>query len=105
MGYSLRVNHKKVSGVSPETRDEQFHYIAELQETFARRGDPIVSVDSKKRELVGNFKNAGAAYSREPALVNDHDFRSIAQAISSLDVPKARAIFSRSFGLGVHWPR
>lgn len=82
MGYSLRVNHKKVSGSSPETRDEQFHYIAELRETFARRGDPIVSVDSKKRELVGNFKNAGAAYSREPALVNDHDFRSIAEGIA-----------------------
>ena len=82
MGYSLRVNHKKVSGGSPETRDEQFHYIAELRETFARRGDPIVSVDSKKRELVGNFKNAGAAYSREPALVNDHDFRSIAEGIA-----------------------
>jgi len=82
MGYSLRVNHKKVSAGSPETRDEQFQYIAELRETFARRGDPIISVDSKKRELVGNFKNAGPAYSREPTWVNDHDFRSMAEGIA-----------------------
>ena len=40
--------------------------------------DPIISVDTKKKELVGNFKNAGAAWNKEPVLVNDHDFRSAA---------------------------
>jgi hypothetical protein len=82
MGYSLRVNHKKLSSGSPETRDQQFHYITELRESFARQGDPVVSVDSKKRELVGNFKNAGVAWNRESVLVNDHDFRSIAKGIA-----------------------
>jgi len=82
MGYSLRVNHKKVSSVSPEARDKQFRYIAELRETFVRRGDPVISVDTKKRELVGNFKNAGAVWDREPTLVNDHDFRSLADGVA-----------------------
>lgn len=82
MGYSLRVNHKKVSRGSPATRDLQFNHIAELRETFARRGHPLVSVDSKKRELVGNFKNAGVAWSRAPVPVNDHDFRSDAEGIA-----------------------
>src|SRR6202007_1313450 len=41
-----------------------------------RRGLPMISVDTKKRELLGNFKNAGAKWDRSPVLVNDHDFRS-----------------------------
>ncbi len=82
MGYSLRVNHKKVSSGSPEARDQQFDYIATLRDRFAQRGDPIVSVDTKKRELVGNFKNPGAAWTRDPLLVSDHDFRSTAQGVA-----------------------
>lgn len=81
MKYSLRVNHKKLTIKSDPNRDEQFVYIAELRERFAGRGDPIVSVDTKKRELVGNFKNAGVAWRTEPLLVNDHDFRSDALGI------------------------
>jgi hypothetical protein len=76
MGFSLRVNHKKLSRQSGPDRDEQFSYIAELREQFATRGWPIVSVDTKKKELVGNFKNGGAAWSSEPVLVKDHDFPS-----------------------------
>ena len=79
MGFSLRVNHKKVSSGSPVDRDEQFGYIAELRERFARKGAPIVSVDTKKKELVGNFKNPGRAWARQPVLVNDHDFPSMAE--------------------------
>lgn len=82
MGYSLRVNHKKLSSGSGPDRDEQFAYIAETREQFAQHGWPIVSVDTKKKELVGNFKNAGAAWNREPQLVNDHDFRSTALGIA-----------------------
>ena len=82
MGFSLRVNHKKLTIRSAPDRDEQFAYIAEMRELFAKRGWPIVSVDTKKKELVGNFKNNGAAWSREPVLVNDHDFRSDAQGLA-----------------------
>lgn len=79
MGYSLRVNHKKLARVcktSPATRNAQFERIAELREDFAARGLPVISVDSKKKELVGNFKNSGAAWSESPIEVNDHDFLS-----------------------------
>lgn len=82
MGYSLRVNHKKLSAGSGPQRDEQFAYIAATREQFAQHGSPIVSVDTKKKELVGNFKNAGTAWMREPRLVNDHDFRSTALGIA-----------------------
>ena len=79
MGYSLRVNHKKLARVSkttPEDRNAQFEHITRLREDFAARGLPIISVDTKKKELVGQFKNSGVAWSREPTAVNDHDFPS-----------------------------
>ena len=78
-GYSLRVNHKKLARTSkttPEDRDAQFVHIAELREDFAARGQPIISIDTKKKELVGRFKNAGVAWNREPVQVKDHDFPS-----------------------------
>jgi hypothetical protein len=79
MGYSLRVNHKKLSRVSktsPESRNAQFEHIAGLREKFARLGLPVISVDTKKKELIGRFKNSGAAWSQEPVRVKDHDFPS-----------------------------
>ena len=80
--FRLRVNHKKLAHGSPVDRDAQFAYIAAQREAFARAGSPIVSVDSKKRELVGTFKNPGATWSQKPTLVNDHDFRSEAKGIA-----------------------
>ena len=59
MEYRLRVNHKKLKRGSPPDRDAQFNYIAAQRETFARADLPIISIDAKKRELVGNFKNQG----------------------------------------------
>ena len=85
MDFSRRVNQKKlsrVSGVSPEERDAQFVRIAEIREHCAAKGLPLISVDTKKKELVGRFKNAGAAWNRQPVLVNDHDFRSDAEGIA-----------------------
>lgn len=82
MDFSLRVNHKKLSRASPKERDTQFARIAELRERCAAEGLPLISVDTKKKELVGRFKNAGAAWSRQPLLVNDHDFRSDAEGIA-----------------------
>lgn len=80
--FRLRVNHKKLSRGSGADRDAQFTYIAAQRETFTRQGWPIVSIDSKKRELVGNFRNSGTTWAQEPTLVNDHDFRSDAKGIA-----------------------
>jgi Rhodopirellula transposase DDE domain len=75
MGYSLHVNHKQISTNSSPNRNLQFEYLAELRDRFQRRHLPMVSVDSKKRELVGNFKNPGCGWERTPRRVYDHDFR------------------------------
>jgi hypothetical protein len=82
LDYHLRVNHKRVSRGSGPERNEQFQYITEQRTSFAGRELPIVSIDSKKKELVGNFKNLGRTWRRTPELVNDHDFRSDAQGIA-----------------------
>ena len=59
MGYSLRVNQKQLATDTSPDRNEQFLYISDLRDRFQRQGLPIISVDTKKRELVGNFKNPG----------------------------------------------
>jgi Rhodopirellula transposase DDE domain len=76
MGYSLRVNHKQLSTDHSPDRNHQFLYLGDLRDRFAGRGLPIISVDTKKRELVGHFKNSGTRWDLSPRLVNDHDFRS-----------------------------
>ena len=82
LDYRLRVNHKRVSAGSGPDRDQQFSYIAEQRIKFAQRGLPIISIDTKKRELVGNFKNSGTVWGQTPQAVNDHDFRSQADGIA-----------------------
>ena len=82
MGFSLRVNHKKLSGSSHPNRDAQFSRIAELRESCAAKHLPVISVDTKKKELIGVFKNQGVKWDREPVLVNDHDFRSNADGLA-----------------------
>jgi Rhodopirellula transposase DDE domain len=61
MNYTLRVNHKELASTSSPDRDQQFEYISALRTRFARQRLPMISVDTKKRELVGNFKNPGAS--------------------------------------------
>ncbi len=84
LGFSLRVNHKKVSHstASSEDRDQQFRHIQEQRDAFASAGFPIISVDTKKKELIGNFKNPGTTWETSPTLVRDHDFRSDADGIA-----------------------
>jgi hypothetical protein len=79
MGYSLRVNHKKVESgnknpPAPQVRDSQFDYISQMRDQFACRGCPIISADAKKKERIGNFKNNGVSWEKDPYAVNDHDF-------------------------------
>ncbi len=84
MGFSLRVNQKKraVSSVGPVVRDEQFKYISEKRQEFLKRGAMVISVDTKKKELIGLFENAGRAWPRQAVAVNDHDFRSQAEGVA-----------------------
>jgi len=75
LDYALHVNAKKIeaSAAHPD-RDDQFAYIATQRQGFAAAGLPIISVDTKKKELIGNFKSAGRVWSREAEAVNIHDF-------------------------------
>src|ERR1035437_5086352 len=82
LGFSLRVNSKKLSGKQNPDRDKQFQYIHSVREKFTARAAPVLSVDTKKKELVGLFKNPGRAWSEEPVLVNDHDFLSMAKGVA-----------------------
>lgn len=79
LGYNLRVNVKRITGPYHPDRDRQFHYIEGLVAEFRTAGLPILSVDTKKKELVGNFGNGGQAWVEEPYVVNAHDFPSDAQ--------------------------
>jgi hypothetical protein len=81
LGYALHANTKSLSRRCRE-RDQQFCYIAEEKKQFLQRGLPIISVDTKKKELVGNFKNAGRVWSQRATPVNDHDFRSEGQGMA-----------------------
>lgn len=82
LGYALHCNAKSVSLASAQ-RDEQFGWIAQQKKRFLARGQPIISVDTKKKELVGNFKNAGRVWSQAAVPVNDHDFRSQAAGMAN----------------------
>jgi hypothetical protein len=60
-------------------RDEQFKKIEQLKDKYHTQGNPVISMDVKKKELIGNFYRAGKLYTTEPVRVNDHDFESVAQ--------------------------
>jgi hypothetical protein len=82
VGYALRANRKSLSGPQSPHRDRQFRYLQRQRQQFTRNALPIISVDTKKKELVGCFKNAGRVWSQEAIGVNDHDFRSQAKGIA-----------------------
>ena len=75
LGYNLRVNVRRITGPRHPERDRQFRYIEALVEEFRAAALPILSVDTKKKELVGNFANGGRVWVQEPEEVNAHDFR------------------------------
>jgi hypothetical protein len=74
MKYSLKANVKRLAGSSHPDRARQFEYIASQKRLFAASGMPIISVDTKKKELIGNFKNPGQTWRQTAVAVNDHDF-------------------------------
>jgi len=76
LGYSLQANRKTLEGASHPDRDAQFGHINERVQAFQASGDPVISVDTKKKELVGDFKNGGREWRPrgEPEAVRVHDF-------------------------------
>jgi len=76
LDYHLYVNVKRLTGPYHPDRDRQFRYLEALVEEFRAEALPILSVDTKKKELVGNFANAGATWRRAGDEVNAHDFLS-----------------------------
>ena len=75
-GYSLQANAKTLEGTQNPDRDAQFQHIHDTAAGFLAAGDPVVSIDCKKKELVGQFKNGGKQWrpAGEPERVNVHDF-------------------------------
>jgi len=79
-GFSLKANKKNIEGVSHPDRDLQFRHIKETCTLFEKKGDPIISVDCKKKELIGAFKNGGREWrgKGQDTVVNVYDFQSLA---------------------------
>jgi hypothetical protein len=79
LGYSLKTNIKRLIGKVHPQRDRHYRFIQRAKAWFVRRGQPVISVDAKKSELIGNFKNGGARYCRQADMVNTYDFPSDAE--------------------------
>jgi hypothetical protein len=96
MGFSMKTSVRKRRGVTrdPEARDAQFRYIASQKVKYTATGLPIISVDTKKKELVGNFRNNGRAWCKEAPEVSEHGFASEAECVATpygvYDVTKNR---------------
>jgi hypothetical protein len=77
--YVLHANCKRLTNEHNPDRDRQMRYIARLRRAFQKAGKPVISVDAKKRELIGNFKNAGRTWRQRPLDVLETDFLSDAK--------------------------
>ncbi len=74
-GYSPKANRKRLTGPPHPDRDRQFQYSASQKEAFLSAGLPVISVDTKNKEWIGNFKNSGRCWCRQAEEVNAHDFK------------------------------
>ena len=79
--YCLRTNRKRLAGTHDKDRDRQFRYLVRQRHRYLKHGWPVISVDTKTKELVGNFKNPGRCWRRRERAVLDHDFRRYAVGI------------------------
>ena len=86
LGYSLQANRKTLEGRAHPARDAQCQYLNRRAKAFQKQGQPVISVDTKKKELVGQFRNGGREWhpQRQPAEVQGHDFpdKALGQVIS-----------------------
>jgi hypothetical protein len=94
--YSLKGNNKTLSAGSHPDRDKQFGIIEHIRQQFSKTGDPIISVDTKKKELIGLFKNPGRTWCQEAREVKDHDFRS-----ESLGIAAPYGIYDVNLNFGI----
>jgi Rhodopirellula transposase DDE domain len=83
LGFSLRTCRKQQAHTQDPDRDRQFRHIVRMRKLYLGKGLPVISVDTLKKELVGNFKKAGRTWRRRPHQVLDHDYPSwaLGQAI------------------------
>lgn len=72
--FSLRTCRKQRAGIRNPDRDRQFRYLVRLRRFYITRGWPVISIDTKKKEWVGDFKNPGACWRQQAREVLDHDF-------------------------------
>ncbi len=79
MNFSLKANKRKQGRLGCPERDEQFKYIASQKQRFVTAGWPIISIDTKKKELIGEFRNNGRTWRRQAEEVNEHDFPGVAK--------------------------
>lgn len=81
-GYVLRVNRKRLNKKQDPDRDRQMRYVARKRRAFRKGGLPVISVDAKQRELVGNFKNPGRTWRRQALEVWESDYPDNAEGVA-----------------------
>ena len=79
MDFSLKANKRKQGRLGCPERDQQFKYIASQKQRFITAGWPVISIDTKKKELIGQFRNNGRTWRRQAEEVNEHDFPGVAK--------------------------
>jgi hypothetical protein len=94
-GFVRRKAQKSRSMGECAHRNEQFEYIAELRDEYEDAGQPVLSMDTKKKEMLGNFSRDGQVYTTETIKTNDHDFNSHA---SGLVIPHGLYDLARNVG-------
>jgi len=82
LGYAIRVNRKRLTKEQNPQRDRQMRYVQRLRRRFMKAGKPVISVDTKKRELVGNFRQQGGTWRREALAVLEYDYPSEADGVA-----------------------
>ena len=84
LDYSLQSNKKVITTKQDPNRDSQFKYINKVVSRFLKENEPVISVDTKKKELIGKFKNNGRAWKKkgEAEAVYDHDFKSLSDGVA-----------------------
>lgn len=93
--YAPRANRKRYASSRHPDRDRQFRYIAKLKRAWLAAGRPVLSIDAKKKELIGNFQNRGRTWGRDAEAVNTHDFP---QDASARAVPYGLYILNQNRG-------
>jgi hypothetical protein len=80
--YVLRANRKRLSQKQDPDRDRQMRYVARYRQAYLSAGLPVISVDAKQRELIGNFKNPGRTWRHQPLAVKESDYPSQAEGVA-----------------------